>query len=103
MTINTTIQKDDIGTDFDITFLEAGSAVDISGATTKQLIFRAPDAVTSAKAGTFITDGTNGQLRYTTIADDIDEAGHWHIQGKIINASGTFYSSIEDFYVLPNL
>ena len=48
-------------------------------------------------------DGTDGQLRYTTVANDIDEAGHWHIQGKIINASGTFYSSIEDFYVKPNL
>ena len=103
MTVNTTIHKDDIGTDFDITFLEAGSAVDISGATTKQLIFRAPDAGKATQAGSFITDGTDGRLRYTTVDGDIDEAGHWHIQGKIINASGTFYSSIEDFYVKPNL
>ena len=103
MTINTTIQKNDIGTEFDITFKEAGVAVNISSATTKSLIFRAPDDTTTTYAGTFITDGTDGKLRYTTVTTDIDQAGHWHIQGKVILSTGTFFSSVEDFYVLPNL
>ena len=103
MTIATTIHKDDIGTVFLITFIEAGKAVDISGATTKDLIFRAPDSVVATKAGSFDSDGTDGKLKYTTVSGDIDEAGHWHIQGFIIMSSGEFKSSIEDFYVLPNL
>ena len=103
ITINTTIQKDDIGTNFDLTFKEAGVAVDISGATTKEIILRAPDATKTTYAGTFISDGTDGQLRYTTVATDIDQDGHWHLQGKIIMPAGTFFSSVEDFYVKPNL
>jgi len=103
MTINTTIQKNDIGTRFDLTFLEAGTAVDISSASTKSIILTAPDATKTTYAGTFITDGTNGQLRYTTVTGDIDQAGHWHLQGKVIITAGTFSSSVEDFYVKPNL
>lgn len=88
---------------FTITFVEKGDAVDISGATTKTFDLRAPDATVSTVAGSFSTDGTDGILTYTTVTGDIDQTGHWKIQGKLIMPTGTFKSSIEDFYVLPNL
>ena len=103
MTIATTIHKDDIGTVFTITFVENGTAVDISGATTKTFDFEDPDATVVTQAGTFGSDGTNGILKYTTVSGDINKSGRWRIQGKIIMPSGTFKSSIEDFIVVSNL
>ncbi|NIP55083.1 MAG: hypothetical protein GWN00_09825, partial [Aliifodinibius sp.] len=45
------------------------------------------------KDGVFVTDGTDGKLQYTTIADDLDEIGIWHLQGYLVMNEGSWHSN----------
>ena len=97
------IHKSDIGTKFLLTVKDGTTAVDISGATTKQILFTKPSGEVVTQTAIFNSDGTDGKIYYITVADDIDETGLWQIQSKIIIAAGTFKSNIEEFRVYENL
>jgi hypothetical protein len=97
------IHVGDIGTVFKITFKDGTSIIDISGATTKNIIFCKPDGTKATKAGTFTTDGTDGILQYTTVTGDLNIQGVWKIQGFITTTSGSWYSSIGYFEVYKNV
>jgi len=100
------MQKYDIGTVFEVTMLnaETGAAIDISAVTTKQIIFGSPGGTVKTRLGTFSTTGTDGKLKYQVIANDIDEAGDWTYQGKVVWASGeSFHSPKKQFKVLSNI
>lgn len=55
------------------------------------------------KAASFNTDGTDGKIYYTAVADDLDEVGTYEIQGKVVITDGTFYTDIQTFKVHRNL
>ncbi len=94
----------DVGTVFKLTIKDqAGAIVNISGASTKVVRFRKPDATVVEKAGALYSDGTDGILKYTTIAGDLDKGGSWSIQAKVVLASGTWYSTTAEFVVETNL
>jgi len=98
------IHDTDYATVFTITVKNAaGTAVDISAATTKNFLFRKPDATVLTKTATFVTDGTDGQLTYTTITTDIDDVGIWTIQPLAISGASKFYGQQLSFEVLPVL
>jgi len=97
------IHVGDIGSTFIVTVKDGTSAVDISGATSKRLILRRPDTTILDNAGTFTTNGFDGKLQYTTVADDLTLAGSWEIQAKVVITSGTFTSSSAKFTVFQNL
>ena len=67
------IHKNDIGTRLEITVMDGSSAVDISGATTKQIKLEKPGGSTVAKDGTFTTDGSDGKIYYVTQEGDLGE------------------------------
>ena len=104
MTINGRIHVDDIGARLAATFKTAADvAVDISTATTKQLIIEKPDGSAVARATTFTTDGTNGQAHYTTVDGDFDAAGYYYLQGRVALADGSeFRSDRVRVRVMPN-
>jgi|TARA_R100000789_G_C3020799_1_gene153452 hypothetical protein len=88
------LHVDDYGTRFTLVVIdEDGTVVDISLATTKQIIFQKPDGTIEAKAATFTSDGTDGSLYYITVADDIDAAGIWHYRAKVITPTSDHESS----------
>lgn len=93
----------DVGTIFRATFKEDGSAIDISSATTKTISFEKPNGVMVTQTGVFFTDGTDGILQYTTVADDIDEGGMWRIQGFVDLGVWSGRSDIVNFKVYDNL
>ena len=97
------IHLNDIGTQFVLTVKDGSSAVDISGATTKQIIIQKSSGTKITASTTFSTDGTDGKMYYTTVADDLDEAGSYKLQGKVIISDGTFYTDITTFKVHRNL
>ena len=97
------IHINDVGTQFLVTVTDGTSAVDISSATTKQLIFKKPSGTKLTKTASFITDGTDGKIKYNVAADDLDEAGSYKLQGKVIISDGTFYTDIHTFKVYRNL
>jgi hypothetical protein len=88
----------------EFTVQEKGEIVDISSASaTKQIIFKKPDATTTTKSGSFVTNGTDGKFYYTTIAGDIDQAGAWQAQAYIVTGSFVGYSMPVAFTVNDNL
>lgn len=97
------VRENDIGTIFRATFYEGSTVVDISAATTKQLIFKKPDGTLLTKAGSFYTDGTDGILQYTSIADDLTPTGIWKLQGYVVIGTNQHKSDIYKFRVYNNL
>ena len=97
------IHKDDIGTKLLLTVTDDGTAVDISSASSLSVFIRKPDGTVLTRTGTLNTTGTDGKMYYITLAGDLDAAGHYKIQGKVILPSGTFFTSISTFKVHCNL
>jgi|TARA_R110002020_G_scaffold5117_2_gene21682 hypothetical protein len=97
------IHENDVGTKFLVTVTDGSSAVNISSASTKQLIIKKPSGTKLTKATSFSTDGTDGKMYYNIGADDLDEAGTYKLQGKVIISDGTFFTDIQTFKVFRNL
>lgn len=89
----TTPQVGAVGFTFTITFIESGSAIDISAATTRQIVFVLPDGTALVKTASFTTTGSDGKITWaTTSAGDLSMAGQWQMQGKI-SGSGFAYTT----------
>lgn len=97
------IHVNDVGTRFSLTIEEGGSGVNVSGASSISVIFRKPDDEVIVRSGVKLTDGTDGKVYYDTTAGDLDEAGHYKLQAKIVLTSGTYYTDIYDFKTHCNL
>jgi len=82
-----------------------GTVLDISTATTKNVLLKPPAAATKTFAGAFTSDGTDGLLEYTTTnGEDLDEAGTWQRQVHIVLPGvGEYRSSVIKLTVAPNL
>lgn len=93
------------GVEFRVTIKECGETdgMDISAATTKELIFVKPSGDKLTKTASFYTDGTDGILSYVTVSGDLNEIGTWQFQGHVVIGSGDFTSSIDKFKVDRNL
>jgi hypothetical protein len=97
------IHVGDIGTTFKCLIKDDDVVRDVSGATTKELIFSKPSGETMTKTATFTTDGTDGYIEYSTITDDLDESGYWKLQGHIVLPGLDLRTNIVTFKVYPNL
>lgn len=97
------IHKDDIGTQFTVTVKDGTTAVDVSTATVKQLIFKAPGGTILIKAAALVSGGTDGIIQYTSIDGDLSEDGVWKMQGKVVIGGNTFKTDITSFKVHRNL
>ena len=90
------VHQNDVGTLFRITVTEKvwnaatecwDTAVDISDATSTEILFLLPSGKVKVRPAAFSSDGTDGKIEYTTTAGDIDEAGGarrpWSFSGWI--------------------
>jgi hypothetical protein len=106
----------DIGTVFYAIVRDEGNAyVDISGATTRQMIFRKPDQSTVTKTAPYVTTylgvdpdiiaGVVGKavMQYTTVTSDISAAGAWTVQGYVVIGAGQWHTDNYTFAVDANL
>lgn len=98
-----TVHVDDIGTVFEATILDGGSALNIAAATTRQLWFRRPDGQVLKKTATLTATGVDGRMQYTTVSGDLSHAGKWSWQGYLVFSTGTWYSDIQTFDVARHL
>lgn len=97
-------QENAIGVAIVATIKEDGIVVPIDAATTRQLIFRKPSGSTITKDGSFVTDGTDGKIQYTTEAGFLDQSGAWDVQGYVVFPGGfDGRSDTVRFYVNRNL
>lgn len=97
------IHQNDIGTRLVVTVLDDGSAVDISTATSLQIILRKPDNTVLTKSAVIYNNGSDGKMAYTTVDGDLDTLGNYKIQGKVEIDGGTYYTSLGSFKVHCNI
>jgi hypothetical protein len=93
----------DIGTVFEVTIQESGVTLDISTATTKQIILRKPSGASMTKTAAFSTDGKDGKIRYASISGDLDVAGKWSLQAYLATPAWQGKSDIQALQVYANL
>ena len=99
-----TIQAGDIGTEFLVTVQDGGVVLNISTFTTREILFRKPGGTLVTKTAAFKTDGTDGQITYTSSAStDFETTGTWKIQGHISKSGSTFRTVQSEFEVLKNI
>lgn len=94
-----------VGTVFRATIKDQDNViVNVSGAVTKEIIFRSPTGILKAKDATFVSNGTDGKIQYKTVADDIDEIGTWEWNPHVlISAGNEWYSDPIEFVVKDKL
>lgn len=98
------IHYNDIGTSFRCTMKDENNAVlDISSASTLNLIFRKSNGAIVTKTATLVNDGTDGKMEYVTVSGDLDMVGPWQVQGYVVLSTGSWYSDIHDFKVWKNI
>ena len=98
------VHNGDVGTIFRLTITDtAGTAIDVSTATTKYIYFQDPLGNKTQKTAAFTTDGKDGKIQYATIAGDIDKVGTWQIQGYIETNIGKFWTKKGYFNVYSTL
>lgn len=87
-----------------VTFKDAGAIVNISSADPKQIVFQKPGGGSIlTKDGSFVTDGSNGELQYTMASGEIDIKGVWRVQGYVNIGGKPFRSDIKTFTVYSNI
>ncbi len=74
------IHNGDIGTIIEATVKDGASAVDISSASSVKFSVNPPRSAVKSFTAAFTSSGTDGKVRYTTLAGDINVPGTWWIQ-----------------------
>lgn len=99
------IHVDNIGTIFRAEIRNQDNViVDLSAATTLEMRFRKPDRATVLiKTAVVVTDGSDGQIQYITIAGDLDVAGPWIRQARVVIPAGEFWTEKITFDVKDNI
>ncbi len=84
----------DVGVQIAVTLFDASTnaAKDISAATTTEFKLRKPDATVVTWSASFATDGTDGRLAYVTITGDLDQAGVWLLETRIVAGTQDYRS-----------
>jgi len=98
------IRVGDIGTTFILTIKDQDDAVvNVSSSSVRKITFNKPDGTAVSKGADFTTDGSDGKIQYTTILSDLNLAGEWQMQGRVIVGTNTWRTDIQKFSVFENL
>lgn len=86
----THIHENDLGTEFVVQVVDAvtGSAIDLTGYTTTEILFERPDGTTVTKTAT-ISDAANGKIKYVSEAVFLTPPGVWRLQGHVIHTGAS--------------
>lgn len=95
----TGIHVDDWGWSGRLRIVQDGVAVDISGYTTRQFVFRKPGGVEVTKTVSFLTDGEDAWLAYTVENGLIDTVGYWRVWAIVANVGSELTSNPVRFRV----
>jgi len=97
------IHYGDIGVNFNITVMNGTAVLNVSNASSISIIFQKPDGSDLIKTATLVTDGTDGNIRYTSVSGDLDQIGTWQIQAKVNFGASVFSTDIQKFKVYRNI
>ena len=97
------IHYGDIGVNFNITVMNGTAALNVSNANSINIIFQKPDGSDLTKTATLVTNGTDGNIRYTSVSGDLDQVGTWQIQARVDFGASVFSTDIQKFKVYRNI
>ena len=97
------IHYGDIGVNFNITVMNGTVVLNVSNANSISIIFQKPDGSDLIKTATLVTNGTDGNIRYTSVSGDLDQIGTWQIQAKVNFGASVFSTDIQKFKVYRNI
>ena len=97
------IHYGDIGVNFNITVMNGTAVLDVSNANSINIIFQKPDGSDLTKTATLVTNGTDGNIRYTSASGDLDQIGTWQIQARVNFGASVFSTDIQKFKVYRNI
>lgn len=85
------IQKDDVGTVVTVLINQAGTdtAEDVSDATTRTVKVKLKDGTVTSHVGSFVTDGTDGKVKFTSVAASFSVAGEATLQVYLENTDAS--------------
>jgi hypothetical protein len=93
----------DYGTQFNMTvYKHDGSILDISTATTRQMIFIDPSGNRTTTTGCLTTDGKDGKMYTTAASGLLITAGSWNLQGHVVYNNGEWSTDVQGFVVEAN-
>ncbi len=97
------LRQNAVGATITLTLVDqAGDVIDLSTATlTDSLYLRSPNGKLLIKRPSFVTNGTDGEIVYTTIAGDLSENGTWQAEFKLVLTGVSIPSAILPFVVAP--
>jgi hypothetical protein len=96
------IRVGDVGTELVIPVTdEDGVEVDVSAAT-KTIYLRKPDGTVLTKTAVNDTTGTDGLMKHVTVSGDLNVAGEWGIQGRVVSGSNQWSTADSTFVVKKN-
>lgn len=76
--------KDDFGVDILLTVVDSHcEAVNLTSSTARQFELQKPDGSIVTVTAVYVTDGSDGKLRYTVAAGILDVIGTWSVRAKI--------------------
>ena len=73
------------------------------GSSTHQINIKNPDDTVVNRSATLRDVGISGVMYYDTIAGDLDQAGTYKLQAKVVIPSGTYFTDVYTFKVHTNL
>jgi len=79
-----------------------GTALDVSAATVLYIYLTKPSGTTVQKTAAKDTTGSDGKIRYNTVAGDLDESGVWRMQGYAETPAGKWSGDETTFEVKPS-
>jgi hypothetical protein len=83
---------------------EDGVDLDVSAVDSKLIHFVKPDGTTLSKTAAYTSDGTDGEIQYTSVAADIDQVGRWSYQGYVEITDGAhLHTEVATFDVVAPL
>jgi hypothetical protein len=103
------IHQNDIGLMFKLTVKDQdGSIVPLDNSYTLQVVFQLPDKSTMTKTALLFSDGSDGIVKYVTVANDLSQAGRWKLQAVVSKTVSSvlqsrFHSDSISFKVAANL
>jgi hypothetical protein len=81
---------------------ENGDSMDVSLATSKDILFRKPSGEIVSLPADCVNDCVDGLIEVIT-TDELDESGIWAIQARIEIGESVYSSSVSNFTVFPNV
>jgi hypothetical protein len=101
---STVLQQNDIGVTFVVQALQQDGVTpqDISGATQYTIYIKPPNGEYIAHTAALVTNGTDGQMYYNSVAGDLGSPGIYKIRASYAVSGGVIYSKSTQFLVEVN-